>query len=136
MKLTPIKIFNIKFFPHIVAAVAAYHTLRPLWYMYNAVTKIQLSEDGMKVKFEFKNGIKRPFEVEIARLYKKKDENFLNECYSEPFLFPVEIDYTDSKGEFSLLAKRTVYFYGDSHKCVKHGEILRAILNGQSIKLA
>lgn len=136
MKLAPIKIFNIKFFPHYVASVAAYHTLRPLWYMYNSVTKIQLSEDGMKIRLEFKNGLKKPVEIEISRIYKKKAENFMNECYTEPFLFPVEIDYTDIKGEYSLLAKRTVYLYGDSHKCIKHGEILRALLNGQSIKLA
>jgi len=136
MKLAPIKIFNIKLFPHFVASVAAYHTLRPLWYMYNAVTRIQLSEDGMRVRLEFKNGLKKPVDVEIHRLYKKKKENFLNECYSEPFLFPVEIDNTDVKGVYSLLAKRTVYLHGDSHRCIKHGEILRAVINGQSIKLA
>jgi len=136
MKLVPLNVLKIKIFPHFVASVGAYHILRPLWYMYNAVTKIELSEDGRKVRLEFKNGLKRPIEVEISRLYKKKAENFLNECYTEPFLFPVEIDYTDIKGEFSVFAKRTVYLYGDTHRCIKHGEILRAILNGQSIKLA
>jgi len=136
MKLAPLKVFNLKIFPHFVASVGLYHILRPIWYMYNAVTKIQLSEDGQKVRFEFKNGVKSPLEVEISRLYKKKEENFLNECYTEPFLFPVEIDYVDVKGQYSLTGKRTVYLYGDSHKCIRHGEILRAILNGQSIKLA
>ncbi len=136
LKLSPLKILNLKVFPHFVASVGLYHILRPIWYMYNAVTKIELSEDGHKVRFEFKNGIKRPLEVEISRLYKRKEENFLNECYSEPFLFPLEIDNFDIKGEYSLTGKRIVYLYGDSHKCIRHGEILRAVINGQTIKLA
>lgn len=104
--------------------------------MYNSVTCVKLSEDGLKVILEFKNGLKKPIDLEIWRINKKKPENFLNECYTEPFLFPIELDFTDVKGNYSLLAKRTVYLYGDSHNCIKHGEILRAILNSQTIKLS
>ena len=104
--------------------------------MYNAVTKISLTEDGKKVILEFKNGMKGKKEVEISKMNKLREENFLNECYTEPFLFPIEIDESEKTGKYSLFTKKTVYLYGDSHKCVKHGEILRAILNGQVIKLA
>lgn len=135
LKLTPLSIWNIKLFPHFVFGVVSYHVLRPLWYMYNSVTKIQLTQDGEKVILEFKNGLKKPIEVDIWRLNKKKPENFLQECYTEPFLYPIEIDFTDITGKYSFQSKRTVYLYGDSHKCIKHGEILRAILNNQTIKL-
>ena len=104
--------------------------------MYNSVTKISLTECGQKVVLEFKNGLKVKKIVEISKMNKLREENFLNECYTEPFLFPIEIDETEKMGKYSLFAKKTVYLYGDSHKCIKHGEILRAILNGQEIHLA
>jgi len=104
--------------------------------MYNAVTKISLTECGQKVVLEFKNGLKGKKIVEISKMNKLREENFLNECYTEPFLFPIEIDETEKTGKYSLFAKKTVYLYGDSHRCIRHGEILRAILNGQEIKLA
>lgn len=136
LKLTPIGIFKYKFFPHYTAGVLLYQTFWPCWYMYNAVTRISLTEDGRKVILEFKNGLKGKKEVEISKINKKREENFLMECYSEPFLFPIEIDETEKTGKYSLFNKKTVYLYGDSHKCIKHGEILRAVLNGQEIKLA
>ena len=121
-------------FPYIPLGVFTYHYLRPLYYMANAISAVRLKEDGTTVIFEFKN-IRKPLEVEIWRISKNKEENFLNECYTEPFLFPITIDYTDIYGEFSLRSKRKFYLYGDSNSCIKHGEILRAILNSESIKL-
>lgn len=121
-------------FPLIPLGVFSYHYLRPVYYMANAVTNIKLNEDGKTVIFEFKN-LRSPIEVEIWRISKGREETFLNECYSEPFLFPVNIDYTDIYGEYSLRSKRRFYIYGDSNKCIKDGEIFRAIINSQSIKL-
>ena len=103
--------------------------------MYNSIVAIKLKEDGHKVILEFKNGLRRPKEVDIWRLKKGREENFLVETYTDPFLFPIVIDYTDTRSIYSLFNKEKYYLYGDSHKCIKDGEILRAILNSQSIKL-
>lgn len=122
-------------FSYIPAAVVSYHILRPLWYMYNAITTIRLKEDGSTVIFEFKNGLQKPLEIEVQQLKKKKNENFFAECYTEPYLFPIEVDFTGKYGKFSLKNKRTYYIYGDSFNCIKDGELFRAVLNSQPIKL-
>jgi hypothetical protein len=122
------------FFPIIPAGVFTYFYGRSLWYMYNSVTAVHLKEDGKTIVLTFKNNLQSPIEVEISRITKKKEENFLMECYTEPFLFPIQVDYTDKYGPYSLRNKRTFYLYGDSHSCIKHGEILRAVLNSQNIK--
>jgi len=121
-------------YPFIPLGVFVYQYSRVLHYMLNAVTAIKLKENGSTVILEFKN-FRSPLEVEIWRISKNKEENFFYECYSEPFLFPITIDYSDIKGQYSLLNKKTFYIYGDSNNCIKHGEIFRAILNSQSIKL-
>lgn len=121
-------------YPIIPLSVFSYHYLRPIHYMANAITSIKLKEDGQTVIFEFKN-FRKPLEVEIWRIKKGKEENFLHECYSEPFLFPITIDYNDIYGKYSLFNKKQYFLYGDSNECIKHGEILRAILNAQDIKL-
>jgi hypothetical protein len=122
-------------FPYIPAAVFTYFYGRSLWVIYNSITSIKLKEDGKTVILGFKNNLQSPVEVEISKITKKKEENFLMECYTEPFLFPIQVDYTDKYGEYSLRNKRTFYLYGDSHSCIKNGEILRAILNSQIIKV-
>ena len=130
--------FNLPFatiYPYFPATIFAYFYGKTMWIMYNSITSIQLNENGNTVIFSFKNNLQVPLEVEIWRIKKKMEENFLLECYTEPFLFPIEIDYTDKFGPYSLKNKRTLYLYGDSHKCIKHGEILRAIINSQNIKL-
>ena len=118
----------------IPASVFAFFYGKIVWTMLNSVSSIKLKENGTHVIFEFKNFLP-PLEVEISRLEKIKSENFFNECYFEPFLYPIKIDYNDFYGKFSFLNKRKLYIYGDSHESIKHGEIFRAILNGQSIKL-
>jgi hypothetical protein len=122
-------------YPIIPASVFTYFYSRTLWYMYNSITSVNLKEDGKTVIFTFKNNLQAPIEVEISKITKKKDEKFLLECFTEPFLFPIEVDFTDKYGQYSLMSKRTYYLHGDSHSCIKHGEILRAILNSQNIKL-
>lgn len=119
-------------FHFIPAAVFVFFYSRTLNLMYNAVTAIKLKEDGKTVILEFK--LRKSIEVEIKRILKNKEENFLMECYSEPFLFPLILDYTDVYSAYSLKSKRTVYLYGDSKDCIKNGELLRAVINGQTIK--
>lgn len=121
------------YFPFIPAAVFTYHYLHPLWYMYNSITGIDLLPGGEKLKLYFKYQASR--EVKISQVIKKKDENFLVETYTEPFLYPIEINYTEEVGKYSLRSHRKFYLYGDSHNCIKNGEILRAILNNQNIQV-
>lgn len=126
---------NLTVWPYLPLAVFSFHYLKSINYMYNSIVNIKLKEDGLSVIFEFKNGLKRPLEVEIWRIKKLREENFLNECYTDPFLFPIQVDFTDLTGQYSLKSQRNFYIYGDGHQCIKDGEILRAILNTQSIKL-
>jgi hypothetical protein len=130
----PYSVVLTHYYPLIPLGVFSYQYLSSLWYMSNAVTAIKLKEDGLKVVFEFKN-FRQNIEVEIWRIQKDKTENFFNECYAEPFLYPITLDYSDIYGEYSLRNKKRVYLYGDSFKCIKDGEIFRAILNGENIQL-
>jgi hypothetical protein len=132
--LNALNMWSITMYPVIPLSVFTYHYLRPLHYMANAITAIRLKEDGQTVIFEFKN-FRKPLEVETWRIQKGKEENFLHECFSEPFLFPITIDYNDIYGKFSIFNEKKFFIYGDSNVCIKHGEILRAILNSQNIKL-
>jgi hypothetical protein len=129
-----LNMWSFTLYPFIPLTVFTYHYLRPLHYMANAITAIRLKEDGQTVIFEFKN-FRKPLEVEIWKIQKGKEENFLLECYSEPYLFPITIDYNDVYGKFSIFNQKRFFIYGDSNACIKHGEILRAVLNSQNIKL-
>jgi hypothetical protein len=120
-------------FPFIPAAVFAYHYSKPLYYMLNSVIKIELLNCGSRVKLHFK--FLPPMEVNINQLIKKKEENFLNETYTEPFLYPVQLNLTEKYSKFSFRSHRLVYLYGDSHEVIKQGEILRAIINNQNISV-
>lgn len=128
-----INVYSYSYFPFIPAAVFTYHYLHPLWYMYNAIIKIELLEGGEKLRLHFKYQSSR--EVKISQIIKKKEENFLVETYTEPFLYPIEVNYTEEVGKYSLRSHRKFYLYGDSHKCIKNGEVLRAILNNQNIQI-
>ena len=118
----------------IPASVFTFFYSKIIWTMLNAVNAIRLKENGTHVIFEFKN-LLSPLEVEISRLRKINSESIFYECFYEPTLYPIEIDYNDIYGKYSLRNLRTVYIYGDSHESIKNGEIFRAILNGQNIKL-
>lgn len=104
-----------------------------LWYMYNAVTEIKLLPDGKNIKLGFK--FRPSMTVSISQLIKKKEENFLNECYTEPILYPIQINRTEQYGKYSLRSHLTVYLYAESHKSILNGEILRAIINNHPITL-
>jgi hypothetical protein len=120
-------------FPYIPASVFVFFYTKSLWMMYNSVVGIRLQENGTKVIFEFKDKLRADLEVDIWRIKKKKDETTILECFTEPTLFPIEVDYTDIYTKYSLRQKKTYYLYFDSQGCIKHGEIFRAILNSQPI---
>ena len=123
------------FIPWFTAGIFAFQYGRAVNYMLNAITSIKLKENGTHVIFEFKN-LRRPLEVEIWRIAKKKEiEVVIQESFAEPYLLPIEINYDDITGIQSLRSRKTFYIYGDSHSCIKDGELLRAIVNSQSIKL-
>jgi hypothetical protein len=121
------------YYPFIPAAVFAFQYSKSLWYMINSVIKVELLNCGSRVKLHFK--FLPSMEVNINQLIKKKEETFLNETYTEPFLYPVQLNLTEKYGKFSFRSHRLVYLYGDSHEVVKQGEILRAIINNQNISV-
>jgi len=121
--------------PLLTAGVFSYHYGRSMYYMSSAITSIELMENGTHVVLNFKN-IRRPITVEISKISKKKDcERIIQESFAEPYLLPVVVDEEDKFGKSSLRSKSHLYIYGDSHSSIKDGEILRAILNSQPIKL-
>ena len=122
------------FFPYVPAAVFLYQYSHTLWTMINTVSEIRLIDGGKTVRLYFKQ-LRNPVEVPISNLIKKKEENFFNECFTEPFLYPIQINRTDKYGKYSLRSHWTVYLYGDSHDCIKNGEILRSIINNQPIHI-
>ena len=122
------------FYSFIPAGVFSFFYGKIVWTMMNAVTTIRLKENGTHVILEFKNFLPS-LEVEISRLKKVESETIYNECYFEPNLYPIDIDYEDVYGKFSFRSKRRVYLYSDSHESIRNGEIFRAIINGQNIRL-
>ncbi len=95
-------------------------------YLGYAITKIDLHEDGRTVTVTFKTGGSTT--LKVKDIHKKAHEKELVQTFEEGFLFPVEVPTGENK-------KLTYYIYGASHEAVKNGEVFRAIINGQSIKL-
>jgi hypothetical protein len=124
---------NYTIFPFIPFGVFLYQYGNALWLMYNAVTEVRLLGDGKTLRLFFK--FRQSVDVSISQLVKKKEENFLNECYSEPMLYPIQINQTEKYGKYSFRSHWTVYLYADSHEAIKYGEILRAAINNQPIQL-
>ena len=94
-------------------------------YMGHAITKIELHEDGKNVTCTLKVGTQLTWK--IKDISKATDEKILVEAFEEPYLFPIDVEH--SKG------KKRYYVYGQGHEPIKHGEIFRAIINGQAIKV-
>jgi hypothetical protein len=91
-------------------------------YLGNAITKIDLHEDGKTVTVQFKTGGKAT--LKIKDISKKANEKELVQTFEEGFMFPIEVANSQK-----------YYIYGRSHEAIKNGEIFRAIINGQAIKL-
>lgn len=119
--------------PFYTASVFLYQYGKSINYFLHAITKIELKDDGETVIFTYKYLPKE--EVKICNIIKKKEENFFAETYSEPFLYPIQVNYTHLHGKHSLRSHRTYYLYGDSYENIKQGELLRAILNNKTINV-
>ena len=94
---------------------------RCLTIMLSTVRKIELHQDGKTVTVTPRVG--SPYAVAIKDIRKLRHEKTLVETYEEAYLFPVEVQ------------GKEVFLHGNGHESVKHGELFRAIINGQSIKL-
>ena len=90
--------------------------------MTKAVTKIDLLEDGQKVNLTF-GKINKTLTVAIKDIQKVENERALVETFEEAMHFPIRV------------GKETFYIHGQGMEAVKNGELFRAIINGQSIKL-
>lgn len=119
-------------FDYLIAPGSGYYTVGALafglnWfyrvygYMGSAITHIDLHEDGKTVSVKFKTGGQTQFKVKD--IIKKKHEKELVQTFEEGFLFPIEVQ------------GKSYYIYGAGQEAVKNGEIFRAIINGQAIKL-
>lgn len=90
-----------------------------------SIVKMDLHEDGKTVTLTFKTGGTKT--VRIRDISKLKPEKALVETFEEAYLFPVLITEGSSK--------QTYYFLGSGQEAIKNGEIFRAIINGETIKL-
>lgn len=88
--------------------------------MSNAVTRVDLHEDGKSVTLTFKTGGTQT--VHIKDIKKKKHEKDLVQTFEECYLFPIEVKAGGSAS--------TYYLYGAGQEAIKNGEIFRAIING------
>lgn len=137
VKETTIKNFmgvmGVVIFDYLFAPGAGYYTVGALsfglnWiyrvygYMGNAITHIDLHEDGKTVSVRFKTGGTAMFKVKD--IMKKRHEKELVQTFEEGFLYPIEVQ---GQGQF--------YIYGAGQDAVKNGELFRAIINGQAVKL-
>ena len=91
--------------------------------MSHAVTKVDLHDDGKKVTLTFGRVGGKTKVVDIKDIRKLENEKALVETFDEGLMFPVTVG--DQK----------YYLNGPGHEAVKNGEIFRAIINGQPIKL-
>ena len=92
-------------------------------FMGNAVTKIELLDDGKKVNLHFGKWGGKVTTVDISSVKKLKSEKALVETYEESFLFPIQVK------------DATYYIHGYGQESIKNGEVFRAIVNGENIKL-
>lgn len=93
--------------------------------MSNAVIRVDLHEDGKTVTLTFKTG--GTTTVNIRDITKKQHEKELVQTFEECYLFPIQVN--------SAGASHTYYLYGAGQEAIKNGEIFRAIINGQAIRI-
>ena len=91
-------------------------------YLGHAITRIDLQDDGTTVTVTFKTG--GSVDLNIKDIMKSEHEKELVQTFEEGFLFPIDV-----------ANKKKYYIYGAGQEAIKNGEIFRAIINGQSIKL-
>ena len=82
---------------------------------------VELHKDGKEVTFHPALG--SAFTAKIKDVKKLRNEKSLVETYEESYLFPLDVN------------GRKIFLHGNGHEAIKNGELFRAIINGQSIKL-
>ena len=98
-------------------------SFRGVQMMSQTVRKIELHKDGKTVTLYPGLSCIGKFDCQIKDIKKLRHEKTLLDTYEEGYMFPIEI-----QGKKWTL-------HGTSFEAVKNGEVFRAILNGQSIKL-
>ena len=88
----------------------------------SSVRRVDLHKDGKHVTLHPRIGT--AFTVKISDIEKQEHENTLVETHEEAFLFPIKVA---GKGIYRL--------HGNGQESIKQGELFRAVINGQSIKL-
>ena len=91
--------------------------------MSNAVTKVDLNDDGKSVSLTFGRTQGKVVTVQIKDIQKQAHERTLVETFEESSMFPIKV------------GKSTYYLNGPGQEAIKNGEVFRAIINGQSIKV-
>jgi hypothetical protein len=81
------------------------------------VNKIELHEDGETVTLYQNLG--KSFDAKISDIKKVEHEKAFVETFEEGYLYPVQI------------AGKQYYLHGFGQESIKHGEVFRAIINGQ-----
>ena len=90
-------------------------------YLGHAIERIDLLEDGKSVEVAFKTG--GHMTLKIKDIVKKENEKELVQTFEEGFMFPIEV------------GSNRYYIHGSGQEAIKNGEVFRAIINGQAIKL-
>jgi len=89
-------------------------------FLSSTVRLVELHKDGKNVTLKTNFGEQT---VKISEIKKERHEKTLVETYEEAYLFPINVN------------GKTFYLHGNGHESIKNGEVFRAIINGQSIKL-
>ena len=90
--------------------------------MSNAVTRIDLHNNGKQVTMHL-GKIGKTQTVNISDIQKVESERSFVETFEESSLFPIKV------------GNNTFYVHGPGQEAIKNGELFRAVVNGQSIKM-
>ena len=90
-------------------------------YLGHSIEKIDLLEDGKTVEVYFKTG--GNMRIKIKDIVKKENEKELVQTFEEGFMFPIEV------------GSNRYYIHGSGQEAINNGEVFRAIINGQAIKI-
>ena len=89
--------------------------------MNKTVKQVGIHRDGRTVTLHPRMG--KSMTVKIKDIKKLREEKELVQTFEESYLFPIEVE------------GKTWYLHGQGQESIKHGEVFRAVLNGQSVKL-
>ena len=86
--------------------------------MSNAVTRMDLHDDGKRVNLTFGRTGGKIVTVNIKDIQKVKHERALVETFEESTMYPIRV------------GKSTFYLNGPGQEAIKNGELFRAVING------